>query len=785
MRESKKYFDIVKGMLNKVKHNDKEYYVDPVREELLPITELETLKEQMLSYLLDNKKIHKDMLKSIYDDSLGEIFIVYTFDEIVLAEDEDSIKPILAIYIVEKIEDEFISNLQKYSLKNSVPFCAILDFQNIKYFYCDINKNQKFQQVYEDDFYNKVSELYHVPDFLNKKLDSFKELKEILSKSDISDKISLFVNNLVQCLFFQKNKKTVGFKNEYIEILKDFGSYGREYDEGSGIYWGQYRNYLCKYRNKICIASIGINDYVSPYRQYLEFKSLYVGFNFNGVSKLEFIMPFDDEKLEIHKNSVTLLHDMRIPLDSIQDNNGYDEGFKQYVKIHGSELLREESVILGEFSLNKLLSIEEDDVKEFILRTFKYALLRKEYRDRLIENREIKTRYLDFDFNGIPEPMINRNNQYFDIVRNQNIQVTAEETVRQKLIRYLIKNVEIPKNRIRVEEALCHYGIKTGDRADIIIENPNNKPLVVIECKAPEVMITKEVKEQMTSYGIRLKCKFCMMTNGNDTECFCYDRIKKEYKQIKSIPKYINMLNGQYETAVKELPLKRLSLNLLKKYPYAYIEIGSDTPADIAFACENLWECLLYSDGSVLVDEYRIFEITEDLGIYSRKFGTSGPGTGFQGDYHVWKVCYDEQEYVISIGLSMYTTENKPDLIRTAICVGVEKDGQKHHSLQLVADDNIVVDKDKVTFYHNGRIGIGNIGSGKKYELKEVVKESYDSICPTDNYKGKRYFNLGTVTNNCLWEFSNPEIKIFIENLISYSLLRDDYRKIKKRRRKR
>ena len=47
---------------------------------------------------------------------------------------------------------------------------------------------------------------------------------------------------------------------------------------------------------------------------------------------------------------------------------------------------------------------------------------------------------------------------------------------------------------LRVEEHLSHYGIKSKDRADIIVEKFNEEkqetnPLVVIECKAPGIFL--------------------------------------------------------------------------------------------------------------------------------------------------------------------------------------------------------------------------------------------------------------------------------------------------------
>jgi hypothetical protein len=77
-------------------------------------------------------------------------------------------------------------------------------------------------------------------------------------------------------------------------------------------------------------------------------------------------------------------------------------------------------------------------------------------------------------------------------------------------------------------------------------------------------------------------------------------------------------------------------------------------------------------------------------------------------------------------------------------------------------------------FYHHGRIAIGNIGSGKISELRELVQVKYPQIVD------KNRFFLGKLEHDGLWHIDDREINTIIENLISYALLRDEYRIIYK-----
>ena len=72
---------------------------------------------------------------------------------------------------------------------------------------------------------------------------------------------------------------------------------------------------------------------------------------------------------------------------------------------------------------------------------------------------------------------------------------------------------------------------------------------------------------------------------------------------------------------------------------------------------------------------------------------------------------------------------------------------------------------------HRGNIGLGAIGSGKSSILREkYVEPLYPQII-----SGKEYL-LGELKTDRLWYLNNRLIVKFVENLISYALVRDMYR---------
>ncbi|NWO22389.1 hypothetical protein HW273_10910 [Oribacterium sp. oral taxon 102] len=112
------------------------------------------------------------------------------------------------------------------------------------------------------------------------------------------------------------------------------------------------------------------------------------------------------------------------------------------------------------------------------------------------------------------------------------------------------------------------------------------------------------------------------------------------------------------------------------------------------------------------------------------------------------------------------------------ICICVEHDDEKtfHHALQLLVDKDAVSDGKTIRFYHNGRIAVGKMGSGKKSELCDMVAKRYPKILD-----GEKYY-LGSITADYLLRLDEPDVIDLIINLISYFIVRDEFREIVKNR---
>ena len=67
----------------------------------------------------------------------------------------------------------------------------------------------------------------------------------------------------------------------------------------------------------------------------------------------------------------------------------------------------------------------------------------------------------------------------------------------------------------------------------------HGKIAILIECKSSKIKINSKVIDQILIYNQKLKSKYLMLTNGNQT--IALDCNNKDIKQIKTLPKYLEL----------------------------------------------------------------------------------------------------------------------------------------------------------------------------------------------------------------------------------------------------
>ena len=126
----------------------------------------------------------------------------------------------------------------------------------------------------------------------------------------------------------------------------------------------------------------------------------------------------------------------------------------------------------------------------------------------------------------------------WDPLRKKEVALTPEERVRQWCIGVLRDQMGVP-----VHMMMSEAGFKLGDkqfRADILVYDRQASPLMVVECKRPEVELTQEVLDQAIRYNMVLNVKYIIITNG--TKTFICRKGETGYTFIDSVPNYEQIL---------------------------------------------------------------------------------------------------------------------------------------------------------------------------------------------------------------------------------------------------
>ena len=135
---------------------------------------------------------------------------------------------------------------------------------------------------------------------------------------------------------------------------------------------------------------------------------------------------------------------------------------------------------------------------------------------------------------------LNSKRQIFDEVRKRFVALTPEEWVRQNFLKYLLAEKKYPQSLISVEGGLKLF--KRKKRTDIVVYNNLGKPLLIVECKAPDVVIDQNVFDQIVRYNMALQVKYLILTNGLNHYSCSIDYSRKTYNFLKEIPDYPELL---------------------------------------------------------------------------------------------------------------------------------------------------------------------------------------------------------------------------------------------------
>ena len=126
--------------------------------------------------------------------------------------------------------------------------------------------------------------------------------------------------------------------------------------------------------------------------------------------------------------------------------------------------------------------------------------------------------------------------EIFDVIRKKWLKETAEESVRQYFIHYLITVQNIPVHLISVERQISYLGHLK--RYDIVIYNKNTEIFMVVECKAPSVELSQAAITQAAVYNTGLNARYLGITNSKQNLYIQLDSTQNTPFLIPHFPEY-------------------------------------------------------------------------------------------------------------------------------------------------------------------------------------------------------------------------------------------------------
>jgi hypothetical protein len=131
----------------------------------------------------------------------------------------------------------------------------------------------------------------------------------------------------------------------------------------------------------------------------------------------------------------------------------------------------------------------------------------------------------------------------FDEVRKKWLVLTPEEWVRQHLIHFLIQFKHFPSSLMQLEKQIKLNDTKK--RFDLLVYNNRLQPLLLVECKAPNVALSQLVLDQILRYNLEIAAQIILITNGLQHVVYTYDKLTQKYTVLHEIPDYESISKAQ------------------------------------------------------------------------------------------------------------------------------------------------------------------------------------------------------------------------------------------------
>ncbi|AMR25958.1 hypothetical protein A0257_01825 [Hymenobacter psoromatis] len=295
------------------------------------------------------------------------------------------------------------------------------------------------------------------------------------------------------------------------------------------------------------------------------------------------------------------------------------------------------------------------------------------------------------------------------------------------------------------------------------------------------------VVEQVKRYDEFVQARVLLVTNG--IESYAAERDEKgSWRELLNMPTYLELVNKnsldylEYE----ELEYERVDFSkpipgdiLAECFDNGYI--GEETNPNLYPIIFNLMGWLFDAKDKILPKVLDKVQLIEDAGIRLAQFGNAGGGAfGTEYRYFILK-DREQNNQIISLTITgIMKTVNDPQWGNrngaTILAVAIDDFKSSHMSLELRLDKYVTLEKNTATIWHDGTLTVGKLGQAKR---KAVIEYIFSKAPYLINDAGKIILGVFDLVQEI--HSNQLQTQSFLENLILYALLRDEYRQLHKK----